>query len=108
MNDQIIKLKKLSKNPEQILLILQVLEIIQDQNLSKIVETYQKVIQGGISIVEVTSRVALDDAQKVDLEKKVVAKFDSKQLIFDYEIDKNLGDPLVIRIEDKEYRYSVA
>ncbi len=67
-----------------------------------ILATYEKAMDDliGVARVSVTTAVAMDDNLKQKLKKKLEDKFNKKDIIIDYEIDKSIIAGLVIKMDD--------
>jgi F0F1-type ATP synthase delta subunit len=84
---KVIKVFKTEK--DEILKILRTIELTKEQDIKALIETYLKIKNGEIRIVEVKSSVELSVDQKKTLEEKL-SKQIKEEIVFDYEVDTNV------------------
>lgn len=94
-------------NPSE-LKILKMLELVNNPGASikEIVEFYEKIVKGELLIIDIVSRIELDQNQKENLEGKIKEEI-KQDLAFNYEIKSNISRPLIVRINDKEAEFII-
>jgi len=94
---QIIQIYKNEK--DELLRLLKIFDLTKEIKITEIIDIYNSIQSGNIDIVIIKSAVDLEKGQKKELEEKINKQF-NKELIFDYQLMKNLKGGLEIKVND--------
>lgn len=89
---------------DQTLFNLKLLALVKDKNLTEIIDYYEKIVNGSISLVNIFTNCVISSDKKLKLEKYLVEKFQLKDYVFVYTIDK---DQIGIKIILKDMEWSL-
>lgn len=100
-----IRVSALNKGNDE-LFFLEVVRLAKLADMGKLIEIYQKIINGEIVVVKITTSVALTDAEKEKLESKINDKFSDKKLAFAYVVEPGSDKAIEIQVGDDLIEFS--